>query len=310
MFFLGIFLIVSVWTTLQFGKHVSTNSILEILVFLLVYVLMHALYILVFWLLSLPCDKTKPIQKQRRYSRTCVQGTCSFICSYLGVRVIMRGAKKVPTKERFVLISNHRSAVDPIIMIDKMRQLNLSFIAKPSVIALPFLGTIMYQAGCLPIDRENDRAALKTIQAAAGYVKQGICSMGIFPEGTRNTADELLPFHPGSFKLAQRANAPLVIACIRGTEDAKKFITDRRKTAYLDFLEVLPAEQVKKMSTQQLSEYCRLRIQLALYTPEDEDPTIEIESVDDDENYEDDCDYEDEADEAAPETAGDPEAKA
>lgn len=287
MIFLAAFLMVAVWVTLQFGKLVTTNSILEFLVFLVVYVLMHALYFLVFWLLSLPCDKTKPIEKQRHFSRTCVQSTCSFLCSYLGVRVTMRGAKKVPVGERFVLVSNHRSAIDPIIMIDKMRQLNMAFIAKPSVVALPLVGTIMYQAGCLPIDRENDREALKTIVAAAGYVKKGICSMGIFPEGTRNTGDELLPFHPGSFKLAQRANAPLVIACIRGTENAKKFMTDRRKTAYLDFLEVLPAEQVKKMSTQQLSEYCRLRIQLALYTPEDEDPTIEVQSVDDDEEYED-----------------------
>ena len=287
MIFLAVFLMVAVWATLQFGKLVTTNSILEFLVFILVYALMHLVYLVVFWLLSLPCDKTKPIEKQRQLSRIGVSSMCSVLCAYFGTRVVMRGVRKVPVGERFVLVSNHRSAIDPIIMLDKMHTLNLSFIAKPSVMALPMVGTILYRIGCLPIDRANGREALKTIQTAAGYVKKGICSMGIFPEGHRNTGDELLPFHPGSFKLAQRSNAPLVIACIRGTENAKKFITDRRKTAYLDFLEVLPAEQVKKMSTQQLSEYCRLRIQLALYTPEDEDPTVEVQSVDDDEDYED-----------------------
>ena len=90
MIFLAAFLMVAVWATLQFGKLVTTNSILEFLVFIVVYVLMHALYFLVFWLLSLPCDKTKPIEKQRHFSRTCVQSTCSFLCSYLGVRVTCR----------------------------------------------------------------------------------------------------------------------------------------------------------------------------------------------------------------------------
>ncbi len=310
MFIVALFLAASMWLTLQFGKYVSGNALLMVLVFLLCYVLMHALYVLMYYLLSLPCDRSRPIKRQRYSARLACMSVCSILCSYMGMRTAVRGQKQLPQNRTFVYVSNHRSAIDPILVMDKLRLFNISFIAKPEVLAIPVVGTIIYQAGCLPIDRSNDRSALKTIQIAADYVKNGFCSMGVFPEGTRNTGEELLPFHAGTFKLAQKAKAPLVIACVRGTEEWRRFMFDRRKTAYLDILEVLTPEQVASMSSQELSEYCRLRIQLALYTPVDEDPTGPREgSLGLERDEEDEGDYDD-YDELAADEDSAPEAEA
>ena len=63
---------------------------------------------------------------------------------------------------------------------------------------------------CLFLDRDNIKEGMKTILVAIEKVKSGI-SMCIFPEGTRNkTADTFLPFHEGSFKIAEKAGAPII----------------------------------------------------------------------------------------------------
>ena len=115
--------------------------------------------------------------------------------------------------------------------------------------------------GYLAIDRENDREALKTILRAADYMKRGICSVGIYPEGTRSHSHAMLPFHNGSFKAAQRAHVPVAVACSRGTEKLNKGFFLHPHDVYLEILELIPADQVKTMSTQELAEHSRALMQ-------------------------------------------------
>ena len=141
-----------------------------------------------------------------------------------------------------------------------MMSIESLFKEKPSNLQIPMVGDIAYTAGYLAINRENDREALKTILQAADYLKRGVCSIGIFPEGTRTRTGKLQDFHAGSFKIAQRANVPLVIACVRDTEKVSHRLFLRPTKVYLDILEVLPAQQVKAMSTRDLAEYSRNKI--------------------------------------------------
>ena len=126
------------------------------------------------------------------------------------------------------------------------------------------VGRIVAGACFLPIDRNNDREAIKSILAAVDYLKRDICSICIYPEGTRSKTGELLPFHHGSFKIAQRAGVPLVIAACSGSEKAKKNLFLRPTHIYLDVAEVVPAEQVKAMTTAELSDHARDVIAAAL----------------------------------------------
>jgi 1-acyl-sn-glycerol-3-phosphate acyltransferase len=61
---------------------------------------------------------------------------------------------------------------------------------------------------------------MKVILQAIEYIKQGV-SMWIFPEGTRNTGEELslLPFKEGSFKIALKTGCPIVPVAINNTAD-------------------------------------------------------------------------------------------
>ncbi|MBQ9684953.1 MAG: 1-acyl-sn-glycerol-3-phosphate acyltransferase [Oscillospiraceae bacterium] len=228
-----------------------------LLVFALSYLAVNVLFILLWGLVSLFIDTAKPREKQFPLSRLGCNQISEFVCAYARLRVHVTGEEKLPQQGRFLMVCNHRSMFDPLIVLDKLRKYDISFVSKPSNMRIPIAGRIAYGAGFLSINRENDREALRTILTAADYLKRDLCSMAIYPEGTRSKTGRMLPFHAGSFKIAQKANVPLVIASVRGTDEAKKNLPFKRTDVYLDILEVLPAERVKAESTQELARYSR-----------------------------------------------------
>lgn len=212
-------------------------------------------YLLVAWVASWFVNPSKPLARQSGLCRSACVYASLLVTGYCWVRTHVRGMEKLPEAGRFLLVCNHRSMFDPIVLTRALRRFNISFVSKPANMNMPVLGRIGYGAGCLAIDRENDRKALTTILTAADYLKRGLCSMAIYPEGTRSKTGKLLPFHAGSFKIAQKANVPLIISSVSGTEKVGKNVLRRPTDVYLDILEVIPAEKVKAMSTRELAEY-------------------------------------------------------
>ena len=227
-----------------------------ILIFLGAELVLHVLFVTLNWLPVRKVDRSKPLERQLPGGMPGVRRIDSLLCAYGGLIPRLTGVEKLP-KTPYLLVCNHRSFYDPLMILHFLKGENLAFVSKPSNLAIPMIGDIAYAAGFLPIDRENDRNALKTILAAADYLKRGMCSMCIFPEGTRSRTGRMGDFHPGSFKIAQRAGVPLVIACVRDTEKASRRFFLRPTKVYLDILEVLPAEQVKAMSTRELADYSK-----------------------------------------------------
>ena len=235
-------------------------------VFALSFLAANLIFALTFWLNSVFLPKLKPgegIQKQHKLSQWICASVGQWLSGYAGASVRLSGTEKIPDGA-FLFVSNHRSMFDPLIVMGFLQKYNISFVSKPSNLEIPIAGITARHAGFLSIDRENNREALKTILQAADYLKRGVCSIGIYPEGTRTKDGELLPFHNGSFKTAQRAKVPVAVACIRGTEKMKKRLFLRPTDVYLDILELIPAEKVCAMSTAELAEYSRNLIEEGL----------------------------------------------
>ena len=104
----------------------------------------------------------------------------------------------------------------------------------------------------MPIDRENPRNAIVTINKAAKLLKKQEVSIGIYPEGTRSKNGQLLPFHNGVFKIAQKAGSAIVVLCVTGTEKISKQTPFRRTDVYLDVLEVFSAQGIKETKTEMI----------------------------------------------------------
>ena len=243
-----IFLIVALAITLLCG----INLLWALPIFLGVNIVF---FLLAFSTCLLVKDLEKPIEKEIPICRKAAVNVFRLLSAYMGLKVQMRGLEKLPEDGRFLLVCNHRSGFDPIVLMDKLEKYQLSCIAKPSVMNLPIIGKIAYGVGCLSIERDNDRNALKTILTAANYLKKDVCNICIFPEGTRSRTGRMLPFQAGSYKIAQRAGRPLVIASINGSEAITKNVPLRRTKVELCILEPIPADKVKAMGTQELAEY-------------------------------------------------------
>ena len=108
----------------------------------------------------------------------------------------------------------------------------------------------MREVLCLPLDRDNDREALKAILKAIQFLREDKCSIAVFPEGgTNKTAEPLLPFRNGAFKIAQKAHVPIVVCALVNSKAILKNMFRRRTDVYLDVLDVIPPEDFEKLKT-------------------------------------------------------------
>ena len=162
------------------------------------------------------------------------------------------GIEKIPKDTKVLFVSNHRSNFDPIITWYILKKWKIAFVSKPSNFKIPFFGRIIRKCCFMPIDRENPRNAIITINKAAKLLKKQEVSIGIYPEGTRSKNGQLLPFHNGVFKIAQKAEAAIVVLCVTGTEKISKGTPFRRTDVYLDVLEVFSAQGIKETKTEMI----------------------------------------------------------
>lgn len=138
-----------------------------------------------------------------------------FIC---GVKLTVKGDENVPKDEPVLYICNHKSYFDIIITYSRCPNLT-GYISKDTLGKVPLLNIWMKRLYCLFLDRKDIKQGLKTILTAIDYVKQGV-SMCIFPEGTRNTSENLLlPFKAGSFKIAEKTNCTIIPMAITNSAD-------------------------------------------------------------------------------------------
>jgi len=106
--------------------------------------------------------------------------------------------------------------IDIPILVESLPDFQLRWIAKRELMLIPFFGWAMWASGHIVVDRANRAKAMASLRVARERVRGGI-SVVIFPEGTRGTGGELLPFKRGGFLLASKTDAPIVPVTIKGS---------------------------------------------------------------------------------------------
>ncbi|MBE5945966.1 MAG: hypothetical protein E7259_03360 [Lachnospiraceae bacterium] len=201
-------------------------------------------------------DLKKEYDEYSAVSRYYANNIIDSLNIILNIKVHVSGLDILPD-EKFLFVCNHRSAMDPLITMGILRDYNMGFVAKKSIYKVPVIANLMHRCYCLCLDRKNIREEAKTILRAGKLVKEQRASIGIYPEGTRNKGEGLLPFLGGSFKIAKKANAPIVVASIKNPEKIFKDTIFKKTHVYLDFLQVIDKEFVASHNTTELSEEAR-----------------------------------------------------
>jgi len=110
---------------------------------------------------------------------------------------------------------------------------------------------------CLFLDRDNIKEGLKTILEAIEKVKSGI-SICIFPEGTRNkTSDTFLPFHDGSFKIADKGSVPIIPMTIVNSADIFEdhFPKIKKTTVVIEYGKPIYMNELDKENRKAIGKY-------------------------------------------------------
>ena len=127
------------------------------------------------------------------------------------------GTMPADPRRPYVVVSNHESFVD-ILLISHLPW-EMKWLSKAELFRIPILGWLLRLAGDIPIKRGFGPSAIEAIARCREALANRVSVM-IFPEGTRSTTDELLPFKDGAFRLAIDAGVPILPLVVHGTSTA------------------------------------------------------------------------------------------
>jgi 1-acyl-sn-glycerol-3-phosphate acyltransferase len=179
------------------------------------------------------------------------QGWARSLIPVAGCTVAVKGTENIPKKGGVCFVSNHCGFFDIILLVAFCGR-PFGFVAKKELLYVPFINAWIAMLGGLFIDRGNARKAIRTISKGVQRIKAG-GGMIIFPEGHRSKGRGLLPFHPGSLKLATQAEAVIVPVAIEGSYDVyeknKRVVSASTKITFLESIDTksLPTEDRKQI---------------------------------------------------------------
>lgn len=248
--------ILSLLTTLSLTINVVWLSILVYIGFFVAYIIAQGLiYFLLAFLLGLFINKKKDTIHYNKFYHLCYYLYVKYTLSLFGVKVKRTGLEKIPNDTNFVIVSNHLSNFDPMIMDQCLYKYNLTFVAKKSLFKIPCFGKFIHKIGYLCLDCSNLRSEAKTIMKVTKMLEDNECSVAVYPEGTRNFTNEtLLPFKYGCFHLAIKSKRPIVVTTIKGTENIKNHLLTKIHKVDFDVLGVITYEQYKDLNTHEIGD--------------------------------------------------------
>ena len=203
-------------------------------------------------------DQDVPQEEDDKLYRVVTNLVIQSVLPILRIHVKMSGLEKMPKEGRFLLIANHTDNSDPIILLYCLAKYQLAFISKRENRDMFVIGPMMHKIQCQLINRENDREALKTILRCIQIIKEDKASVAVFPEGGILSEDgKLHHFRPGVFKIAQKANVPIVVCTLKNTLNViPNLLHLKPSNVQMTVLGVIPPEEIKGVTTVDIAERC------------------------------------------------------
>ncbi len=223
--------------------------------FIGVYLVLALIAFLYFYFLCKRVDLSVPQEEDDPFYRKVTAIYIEAIVSLLQVRMHTTGLEKTPKDGRFLLVCNHLDLMDPVLLLHYFKNSQLAFISKQENTDMFLIGKIMHKLLCQMINRDNDREALKTILKCISIVKEDKASIAVFPEGYTSRDGKLHHFRSGVFKIAQKANVPIVVCTFQNTQSIFRNAMHLKPTKVeLHLVGVIPAEELKGVTAVDVAE--------------------------------------------------------
>lgn len=189
--------------------------------FRILWVYLNALFYVLFHLIPIRRRYKHPDKYSIEEKFKHIGTLCKLIVRKTGSKVIVEGREHVPDGA-VLYVSNHPSMIDPYFLSYAVeKQLGAVIAGDLWFDRIPVLAPWFKSIGSIFVDRNNPREGIKNINIGIKNMQKGH-SLVLFPEGeiTKIITDEpVAPYQSGGFRLAVKANAPIIPVVIIGTED-------------------------------------------------------------------------------------------
>jgi 1-acyl-sn-glycerol-3-phosphate acyltransferase len=138
-----------------------------------------------------------------------------FVLRVSRVRLVADPYPSLDPRQPYIFVSNHQGFYDIPAAYATIRH-RLRFVAKRSLVFVPFIGWFIYLGGHILIDRGNHQRSIRSLSRAASKVRRGT-SLILYPEGTRSPDGKIHGFKKGPFVLAIEAQVAIVPVAVEGS---------------------------------------------------------------------------------------------
>jgi 1-acyl-sn-glycerol-3-phosphate acyltransferase len=129
------------------------------------------------------------------------------------LRLRVAGQDNVPSAGAIMLMSNHQSNLDPVILGLPLAR-PISIPGKAELFRVPLFGPLLRILGAYPVDRGAADAA--SLRQSLRVLRHGGL-LAVFPEGTRSRSGVVGDFRPTLVKVALHQGVPIVPAAVAGS---------------------------------------------------------------------------------------------
>lgn len=173
--------------------------------------------------------------------------SCAWATFYVVMNPLWRlrveGRDRIPWKGPAVLVANHLSLLDILVVYALFRP--FKWVAKAELFRLPFLGWNMVLNDYVRIRRGDPESVRKMMEHCRRHLARGTPVL-LFPEGTRSRDGRLQAFKDGAFRLAHDARCPVIPIAVSGTGEVLPkhgLVLRRRMRASVRVLSPIPASE-------------------------------------------------------------------
>jgi 1-acyl-sn-glycerol-3-phosphate acyltransferase len=149
------------------------------------------------------------------WRKAIARGTSQLLLRLFGIPVRVRGREHLPRDRTCVLVVNHASYLDPLVLLAVLPS-TIDFVAKREFVEQFFARMLFRRLRTEFVERFEAQRGVEDTDRVRQAVRQGR-SMLFFPEGTFGRAPGLRPFRMGAFVVAAQTSVPLVPIGLSGT---------------------------------------------------------------------------------------------
>lgn len=174
----------------------------------------------------------------------------------MGFKVKAEGHLHLRDSGPCVILANHQSNFDLFVYGGVIPKGTVN-VGKRSLIWVPLFGLIYWLGGNVLINRKNRGQAINAMSETERAITQRGRKVWVFPEGTRNHGQGLLPLKKGAFYTAVAAQAPIILLCASNYLQKMKQQGLSAQQVFIKALPAIPTQGLTVEDIPSLMERCQ-----------------------------------------------------